>query len=138
MSQFDPTLDPQHEAESSKTGAELGRQYVRLYYPENCSKKYLPELIIRYRSYQVLDISESGIRFQVPNMKQIQDDILTGVVKFPNEFSFDISGVVVRRANNQIAMKLIVGIPYSFILTEQVRLRTLAASGEIVYNEKKS
>jgi hypothetical protein len=136
MSPFDPTLDPQNESNSSKTGTEMGRQYVRLYYPETCPKQYLPELIIRYRSYQVLDISESGIRFLVPNMKLLQEDILTGVVKFPDGVSFDLSGVVVRRNNNQIALKLIVGIPYSYIMTEQVRLRTLAANGEIEIIEK--
>jgi c-di-GMP-binding flagellar brake protein YcgR len=120
----------------SKKGTENQRQYVRVYYPQDCPKKYLPELVIRYRAYQLLDISETGIRFLVPRMNLLPDDILTGVIKFLDESVIEFSGVVVRRTRDQIALKLIVGIPYSIISSEQVRLRSLEAEGEISFVKK--
>lgn len=116
---------------ATKQGTENQREYVRIYYPLDCPKKYLPELVIRYRAYQLLDISEAGIRFLVPRMNLLPDDILTGAIKFLDESTIEFSGVVVRRTKDQIALKLIVGIPYSYIASEQVRLRTLEATGEI-------
>ena len=118
-------------SEPSPLGLVNQRDYVRVYYPPDCPKKYLPELTIRYRTYQLLDISETGIRFHVPRMNLLPDDIVTGAIKFLDESVIEFSGVVVRRTKDQIALKLIVGIPYSFIASEQVRLRTLEAEGEI-------
>jgi hypothetical protein len=107
------------------------RQYVRIYYPWDCPKEYLPLLTIHYRTYQLLDISETGIRFFVPRMNLLPDDILTGAIKFTDESVVEFSGVVVRRTKDQIALKLIVGVPYSYIASEQVRLRDLEAAGKI-------
>ncbi len=112
------------------------RQYVRVYYPQDCAKKYLPELTIHYRSYQILDISEAGLHFLVPRMNLLHDDILTGAIKFTDESVVEFSGVVVRRTKTEIALKLIIGIPYSYIASEQVRLRNLEASGEIPFVKK--
>lgn len=112
------------------------RQYVRIYYPLDCPKKYLPELTIRYHTYQLLDISETGIRFLVPRMNLLSDDILKGAIKFLDEVVIEFSGVVVRRTRDQIALKLIVGIPYSYISSEQVRLRMLESEGEISFLKK--
>jgi hypothetical protein len=140
VTQYDPdqkrSIDSTGGSDPLKPGVENVRQYVRIYYPQDCPAKYLPVLIIRYRPYQVLDISETGIRFFVKNMNYIKDDILTGTIKFTDESTIDISGVVLRRLKNEIAMKLIIGIPYSYILSEQVRLRNLAAEGAISYIEK--
>lgn len=112
------------------------RQYVRIYYPLDCPKKYLPELTIRYHTYQLLDISETGIRFLVPRMNLLPDDILKGAIKFLDDVVIEFSGVVVRRTRDQIALKLIVGIPYSYISSEQVRLRMLESEGEISFLKK--
>jgi len=69
-------------------------------------------------------------------MNLLPDDILTGVIKFLDESVIEFSGVVVRRTRDQIALKLIVGIPYSIISSEQVRLRSLEAEGEISFVKK--
>lgn len=120
----------------TKRMTENQRQFVRIYYPLDLPKKYLPELVIHYRAYQLLDISETGIRFFVPRMNLLPDDILKGVIKFLDESVIEFSGVVVRRTKDQIALKLIVGIPYSYIASEQVRLRQLEAEGEISLTKK--
>lgn len=120
----------------TKGMTENQRQFVRIYYPLDFPKKHLPELIIHYRAYQLLDISETGIRFFVPRMNLLPDDILKGAIKFLDESVIEFSGVVVRRTKDQIALKLIVGIPYSYIASEQVRLRQLEAEGEISLTKK--
>jgi hypothetical protein len=112
------------------------RQFVRIYYPQDCPKKYLPVLTIRYHTYQIIDISEAGLCFQVPRLNLLHEDILTGSIKFTDDSIIEFSGVVVRRSNSQIALRLIIGIPYSYIASEQVRLRNLETAGEISYSKK--
>lgn len=108
------------------------REYVRVYYPEDCPRKFLPELILRHRSHKVLDISEKGVRFYVPHAGLVYDGNLTALIRFPDSEEYEISGEVVRRQRNQVALKLERGIPYSRILSEQVRLRNLEANGLIL------
>ncbi len=124
---------PRLSSDSATADLVNQREYVRIYYPLDCPKKYLPELTIRYHTYQLLDISEAGVRFLVPRMNLLPDDILKGTIKFLDESVIEFSGVVVRRTKDQIALKLIVGIPYSYISSEQVRLRMLESEGEISY-----
>jgi hypothetical protein len=112
------------------------RQHVRIYYPIDCPKKFLPELIIRYHPYQILDISEGGIRFSVPIMGLIRDGVVTGAIRFTDNTFVEISGEIVRRMRNQIALKLDKGIPYSRIMSEQMRLRNLEKNGVISYFDK--
>ena len=112
------------------------RQYVRVYYPLDCPKKFLPELIIRYRVYQVLDISEKGIRFCVPHIGLMRDDQVNAVLRFIDGEVIEIDGEVVRRLYNQVALKLNKGIPYCRILSEQMRLRNLESNGLISYEDK--
>lgn len=135
-SKFNHEASHSGNLDSSSVGVVNQRQYVRIYYPLDCPKNYLPELTIRYRNYQLLDISETGIRFFVPRMNQLPDDILTGVIKFLDESVIEFSGVVMRRTKDQIALKLIIGIPYSYIASEQVRLRTPQAEGIIAFVKK--
>lgn len=53
------------------------------------------------------------------------------LLRFPDGAEIEISGVVVRRNYNQIALMLDKGIPYSRILSEQLRLRNLETKGVI-------
>jgi len=112
------------------------RQFVRVFYPQNCPQEYLPLLTIRYRNYRILDISEAGLCFQVPTRNLITEDIITGAIKFPDDSIVEFSGVVVRKIDNQIALKLVVGIPYNYIASEQVRLRILEQEGKISFGQK--
>ena len=135
-SKLNHDVDPKGNSDSATLESVNNRQYVRIYYPLDCPKKYIPELTIHYRTYQILDISETGLRFQVPRMNLLPDDILTGAIKFIDESIIEFSGVVVHRTKDQIALKLIIGIPYSYIVSEQVRLRNLEADGEISFANK--
>ena len=123
---------------SNPSDAESGqkRQFVRVYYPKECPKNLLPELTIRYRAYQIMDISEAGLCFYIPRRNTLPDDILTGTIKFTDGSLVEFSGVVVRRSDDHIALKLIVGIPYSYIAAEQIRLRNLEAEGQISLAKK--
>ncbi|MBA4383236.1 MAG: hypothetical protein C0410_00725 [Anaerolinea sp.] len=127
---------PTGSTNPSVPGSINNREYVRIYYPVDCPKKHVPELTIHYRTYQILDISEAGLHFLVPRMNLLPDDIMKGTIKFTDESVVEFSGVVVRRTKNEIALKLIIGIPYSYIASEQVRLRNLVAAGEIPFVRK--
>jgi c-di-GMP-binding flagellar brake protein YcgR len=128
-------VNPHTSADPPTQGFVNRRQFVRIYYPQECPQKFLPELNIHYRSYQILDISEGGIRFHVPHMSLIHDEIVTGTIKFPDNTFIEISGEIVRRGRNQIALKFIKGIPFSRIMSEQTRLRNLVNNGLITYTD---
>ena len=122
---------PAYDAIPADNGFANRRRHVRIYYPENCPKKFLPELILNYRAYPVLDISEGGVRFAAPNAALIKDGPITAGLRFPDGDFIDISGVVVRRMRNQIALMLEKGIPYCRIMSEQLRLKNLENNGVI-------
>jgi len=128
--------EPAGNAAPASTGLPNNREYVRIYYSPDWPKKYVPALTIRYRSYPLLDISETGIRFQIPRTNLLSDDILIGTIKFTDDSSVEFSGVVVSRTKDQIALKLVIGIPYSYILSEQIRLRNLEAERAISFAKK--
>jgi hypothetical protein len=131
-----PESNPTANSNPAAPGSFNNREYVRIYYPPDCPKQYVPELTIHYRTYQILDLSEAGLHFVVPRMNLLPDDILKGAIKFTDESVVEFSGVVVRRTKTEIALKLIIGIPYSYIASEQVRLRNLVAAGEISFVKK--
>jgi hypothetical protein len=119
------------ETNSPTKGYENRRRHVRVFYPTDCPVKFLPDLILNHRVCLVLDISEGGIRIAVSNANLIKDGTVMALLRFPDGTEIEISGVVVRRNYNQIALMLDKGIPYSRILSEQLRLRNLEANGVI-------
>ena len=135
-SEFNHEAAPISNSEPSKPGLINNREYVRIYYSLDWPSKYIPELTIRYKTYQLLDISETGICFRIPRLNLLSEDIIVGSIKFTDESVIEFSGVVVRRTKEQIALKLIIGIPYSYIASEQVRLRNLEAERVISYVKK--
>jgi hypothetical protein len=112
------------------------RAHVRVYYPSVCPNKFLPEFILHFRAYKILDISEGGIRFVVPHMSLIKNISMTGAIRFPDDMYVEISGEIVRRMKNEIALQLTKGIPYNRIMSEQLRLRNLETKGLITYSNK--
>jgi hypothetical protein len=129
-------VSPANDANPSIQDFKKFREFVRIYYPENWAASNLPELTIQYRNYRILDISEAGLCFLVPQVKTFQDDIIKGKIKFPDDKVIEFSGVVVRREEKHIALRLIIGIPYTYIAAEQVRLRNLEAEGKISFVKK--
>jgi hypothetical protein len=121
----------QRESNSSSQGFENRRRFVRVFYPTGCPVKFLPELIVNHHSCLVLDISEGGVRFAISNSNLVKNGTVMALLRFPDGSDIEISGEVVRRNYNQIALCLDKGIPYSRILSEQLRLRNLEANGVI-------
>lgn len=121
----------QRDPDSSPQGFENRRRHVRVFYPTGCPVKFLPELILNHRVCLVLDISEGGIRIGVSFANLIKGGTVSALLRFPDGVEIEISGVVVRRNYNQIAIMLEKGIPYSRILSEQLRLRNLEVKGVI-------
>jgi hypothetical protein len=122
---------PQKDENSSSHGFENRRRHVRVFYPTGCPIKFLPNLIVNHRVCLVLDISEGGIRFAISNSNLVKSGTVTALLRFPDGGDSEISGEVVRRNYNQIALMLNKGIPYSRIMSEQLRLRNLDANGVI-------
>ncbi len=60
-----------------------------------------------------------------------QDGPVMALLRFPDGAEIEIMGEVVRRNYNQVALRLDKGIPYSRIMSEQLRLRNLEANGVI-------
>ncbi|MBA3072486.1 MAG: PilZ domain-containing protein [Anaerolineae bacterium] len=121
----------QRETNSTIQGFENRRQHVRIFYPPRCPVKFLPEMIVNHHNCLVLDISEGGIRFAISNALLIKQRTLTALLRFPDGGEIEITGEVVRRNYNQVALKLEKGIPYSRIMSEQLRLRNLETNGVI-------
>jgi len=109
------------------------RRHVRIYYPADCPPIFLPELVVNHRNCQVLDISEGGIRFAASNASLIKNGTIKALLRFTDGEELEISGVVVRRNRNQVALQLEDGIPYCRIMSEQLRLRNLETNGVISY-----
>lgn len=133
---FKKEVITQTDTNSTSQGFENRRRHVRVFYPTGCPTKFLPDLILNHRVCMVLDISEGGIRIAVSNANLIKDGNVMALLRFPDGVNIEISGVVVRRNYNQIALMLDKGIPYSRILSEQLRLRNLEANGVITLPHK--
>lgn len=112
------------------------REYVRVYYPLNFLKGVMPVVIIHARSYRVMDLSELGIRIENPNLNLIPNSKLSLILQFPDGSTLSLVGRVVRRAGRQVSLRLDGGIPYSRIVSEQLRLRKLVIGGSISYSDK--
>ncbi|MBA4385282.1 MAG: hypothetical protein C0410_11145 [Anaerolinea sp.] len=115
----------QRDVNSPSQRYENRRRHVRVFYPTGCPAKFLPDLILNHRVCLVLDISEGGIRIAVSNANQVKDGTVMALLRFPDGTDIEISGVVIRRNYNQIALMLDKGIPYSRILSDNSGYATL-------------
>jgi hypothetical protein len=107
------------------------RKHVRIFYGADWPEEYKPELFIKCRGYQILDISASGIQFIIPSMSLCGEFIISGVVRFPENHIVSFSGEVVRYESEQIAIKLFNELPNNTIMRELSRLRDLEKKGLI-------
>ena len=96
------------------------RKHFRLVYPPG----YEPRLFIEGRQYYVIDLSEAGIRFDNPFLNRMPEDLVVAVIRLHHDKeNIKIVGRVQRIQNSEIALVLILGIPYSKILSEQLFLQ---------------
>ena len=96
------------------------RAYFRLRYPS----KFAPMIVIWGRSFQVVDICEMGVRFIDPyGLSFPEGYVVHGKITFYNQDVIQVSGSVAWAQNNNVALRLVRGIPFSRILSEQAFLR---------------
>jgi hypothetical protein len=96
------------------------RQTYRVIYPQD----YHPVLIIRNNEFEILDLSETGLRFQMKDNLKLPGDLFHANVKLHDDKTIEILGRIIRITGEHAAMFLVVKkIPYQFILSEQAFLR---------------
>lgn len=89
-----------------------------------------PRLEVGDRKYQILDLSEQGLRIRLPPKTRLPDGTrVGGYVVFLNGDRFAVSGTVLRSQNFDCILQLSEGIPLSKIMDEQLRM-IKAAKGE--------
>jgi hypothetical protein len=91
----------------TSTGREK-REYFRIKYPHDST----PKLLITDEEFNIIDISEQGIKFDLE--KTIQ-----GIITFHDGESLSIEGKFLRTQSNEIVIQPIKGIPSERITKEQ-------------------
>jgi hypothetical protein len=105
---------------NSKTPSTERRQSYRIIYPQD----YRPKLIINNIQFEILDLSETGLRFQLKENLKLPGDLFHAKVKLHDDSCIEILGRIIRITGEHAAMFLVVKkIPYQFILSEQAYLR---------------
>lgn len=101
------------------------RQFKRIIYPEDRT----PKLLLKQREgepkkYEVLDISEKGIRFSGEDLVELQPKSrIEAQITFSDDESIDVKGEMLRFAGNQAVVYLYTEIPPSRITKENELLR---------------
>jgi hypothetical protein len=79
--------------------------------------------------YEVIDVSEGGLRFQCPDLHGITaGQQVQAVITFADMGKAEVEGTVVRIEPRRVALQLSVGVPYSRIVREQLHLLSRAAT----------
>lgn len=100
------------------------RQNYRIVYPENLN----PKLVIKNVEYEVLDLSEEGLRFKVKEQVKLPGDLFHASVILHNDQNIEIIGRIIRISGSEAAMFMVVKkIPYQLILAEQAFLRLVGS-----------
>jgi hypothetical protein len=98
------------------------RQNYRIIYSES----YHPALIIRNIQFDILDLSETGLRFKLKENIKLPGDLFHAEVKLHDDSNVEILGRIIRISGQHAAMFMVVKkIPYQIILAEQAFLRNM-------------
>lgn len=98
------------------------RDFYRVTYPA----RERPALVLADAEWSILDLSESGIRYQVTSgeLPEVGDEVY-GEVRFHRGDRVLVAGEVVRVDERSVALRLEPpGLPFRFLLEEQQYLRT--------------
>ena len=96
------------------------REHYRVQYPPPAR----PHIVVAGRSFEVIDLSERGVRFRLDEEVPLSvRDEVGGTVRFRRNESIEVMGVVVRVTGREVAVKLDVGVPLRIIIEEQRFLR---------------
>jgi hypothetical protein len=92
------------------------REHYRVAYPTALR----PKLVIHGVSFDVVDISERGIRFRLGKAEYPQPGLeVQGAVVFKRGESITIRGTVLRVSEGEVAARLEEGVPLRVIMEEQ-------------------
>ncbi len=92
------------------------REYYRVRYPIACR----PNLAILNSVYEIMDISEHGIRFLGNDVSRFHSDMkIDGMITFDDGISIGIKGKIIRIDGNNAVMFLMESIPFGRIVAEQ-------------------
>jgi PilZ domain-containing protein len=95
---------------------DTAREYYRIAYPA----KARPKLEVLGFVFEVLDLSERGIRFRLGDASPPEAGFqLQGTVTFVRGVSAEVTGTVLRVRDGQVAAVLDKGVPPSVIRAEQ-------------------
>ncbi len=96
------------------------RAHYRIQYPTAAR----PHIVIEGRSFDVIDLSERGVRFREDEGRSFSSgDKVVGTVRFQRTEAVDVMGSVVRVGGREVAVKLEVGVPLRIVIEEQRFLR---------------
>lgn len=98
------------------------RQNYRIIYPET----YHPNLIIRNIEFDIMDLSETGVRFKLKENVKLPGDLFHAEVKLHDNSNVEVLGRIIRISGQHAAMFMVVKkIPYQIVLAEQAYLRNM-------------
>jgi hypothetical protein len=96
------------------------RRFYRLHYPE----VERPTVWFKGRYYEVTEVSEGGVMILLGDGCAVRlGQSFVGVIQFQDGETNSIVGVVLRIAENKMAVKLSKGISLRRMMAEQIRLR---------------
>jgi hypothetical protein len=92
------------------------REHYRVAYPSALR----PKLVVHGLGFDVVDISERGIRFRLGNAHEPDPGLeLQGEVRFKRGETITVRGTVLRVHNGEVAAHLDDGIPLRLVMDEQ-------------------
>ncbi len=92
------------------------REHYRVAYPTSLR----PKLLVQGHTFDVVDISERGIRFRLGGMEEPAPGFeVQGAVRFRRGETITVRGVVLRVVQGEVAAKLEEGVPLRVIMEEQ-------------------
>ena len=92
------------------------RKFFRIEYPRDEQ----PTLRLAGKKYPVLDVSEEGIRFELPLDHELEDgDRIVGTIDFCRRTNADIKGFVLRISRGSCVVSLERHLPLPLIMSEQ-------------------
>ena len=98
---------------------EYHRDYFRVEFP----KTYYPVMHLEEGQYEVVDVSERGVRFKINDDNKFKEkEELVAIIQFPDGDIFDCSGQVVRMDDHAVSLSLSSPLPLKKIRSEHLYL----------------
>ena len=98
---------------------EQRREYFRLEYPET----YRPTLQSRNEDYEVVDLSEFGVKFKVNDIEPfLLGDEVAANIRFHDDEYFECRGKVIRFGQAEVVINLSDPLPLQKIRSEHIYL----------------